>query len=1331
MNQLASYKSPHDLYKFLVLRNDENLKSSIEELYDNLCTFKISSAYTLREDLDKFLSLLCRVRSAQGEWNISESQAQLHMLRALPQELRCLRGIWSISDGKGSNGLRDHLVRQAKIHLESNPQYAAKAFRKNLANKKESKDGKDKVCTHCKKKGHSLDKCYAYKESKGDIADLPAWYSNRKNKSVVQQKKSPWSAMARASPILTAYKAAATVGMVESCNQQIVWELDTGSSQHFVYDRSVLTNYTEINDNHTVTGVGGAEFKIAGVGIVTTDKFILHQVFHVPEFKENLLSLFALLDKGIEHRTVAPNKLVFSRDGVDGFIGHVDPSTRRGTLVTNVVVRQASSFAKAVTMQVIRGSLFDVHKQLGHISYDRIIKLSKISSAIALTDNVKVPCSDCMKAKICDATHRTRSTPKQIDPAAALHFDTFGPIKTIGLDGQRFGVIGKDEASKFRFFEAVKSKEDVKNVVMRVITFLKLTLNLSVLSIISDNGTEYVNNELKCFLDSRGILHIRSHPYCPQQNGFVEREVRTISELARTVINASKLPSKLWPQACEYACYILNRSLTNQNTIPIESLTGKPVAFQYHCAFGTRAFILNHNNRGKFDNKGDEVFCVGHTDRINTLKFYDKLSNKIVISSQFTLTNETNDEDLLGVDSNEVMFIDFVTLNHPVNTHQLEKQAEKSKEVDLNLTFELPSHSQQDILNVQMQSDNVANEPDIPNVLLQSDSAANETEIGDVRDGPLFGDRILTKDWVMPCDTMNEEPVTSNRESVAWTFDGNEERNNRPLRPRKEVNYSLTRPYVYHRARYVTTNTDDISFEVAMASNDKERWLEAMGEEMSALQRTGTYSLVTKPPNANVINVMWVLRRKLKPNGELDRARLVAKGFQQKYGIDYMDTYSPVACASIIRCLFVAVVQYDMQFATFDVKTAFLNAELSETIFVQQPKGFSDDSQRVWKLNRTLYGLKQSSLMWSRTFTKKISKLGFKPLQTQACVFLRNDPFSVLVIYVDDGLVIAKNNEVIDSFLSEMECLFDIHRCDGKSYLGFQIHRLEDKIIINQETFIRKCLDKFMLDKSRVANIPMTKYSVDDDSTLLEEPNNFRQILGTLLYAAETSRLDIYYAVNQISRHQASQRVIDANKLQDILAYLNNTKSMGIMFSKVEYPLVELYTDADLAGDPITGCSTSGYVMLYCKSPVIWKSRRQKMVATSSCFAETVAVFQALEATSPHIETLEEVGLEIKRPVTLYCDNISVIYSASQTPANAKTRLHLTVKRKRIKEAIDNKEVELTHVTSEKQLADVFTKCRRLLCLSNPSSFLCRSSFFQLFWGQNVRMKSTSRRSKI
>lgn len=115
------------------------------------------------------------------------------------------------------------------------------------------------------------------------------------------------------------------------------------SSQHFVYDRSILTNYTEITDNHTVTSVGGAEFKIAGVGVVTTNKLNLSQVFHVPEFKENLLSLFALLDKRIEHRTVAPNKLVFSKDGIDGFVG-LD-SSRRGTLVTNVVVRQACSFA--------------------------------------------------------------------------------------------------------------------------------------------------------------------------------------------------------------------------------------------------------------------------------------------------------------------------------------------------------------------------------------------------------------------------------------------------------------------------------------------------------------------------------------------------------------------------------------------------------------------------------------------------------------------------------------------------------------------------------------------------------------------------------------------------------------------------------------------------------------------------------------------------------------------------------------------------------------------------------------------------------------------------
>lgn len=243
-----------------------------------------------------------------------------------------------------------------------------------------------------------------------------------------------------------------------------------------------------------------------------------------------------------------------------------------------------------MTTQVIGGSLPSAHKQLGHISYDRIIKLSKISSSIALTDTIKVPCTDCMKAKICD----DRTEGIEMYSSARINLFECRPHlmrhKTTGIEGQRFGVIGKDEASKFRFFEAVKSKDEAKNVVMRVISFLKLTFKLLVLSIVTDNGSEYVNKELKSFLDSRGITHNRSHPYCPQQNGFVEREVRTISELARTVINASRLPAKLWPQACEYACYILNRTPTNQNFIPYE-LVGKPVEFQFHYAFGSKAFV--------------------------------------------------------------------------------------------------------------------------------------------------------------------------------------------------------------------------------------------------------------------------------------------------------------------------------------------------------------------------------------------------------------------------------------------------------------------------------------------------------------------------------------------------------------------------------------------------------------------------------------------------------------------------------------------------------------------------------------------------------------------
>lgn len=321
--------------------------------------------------------------------------------------------------------------------------------------------------------------------------------------------------------------------------------------------------------------------------------------------------------------------------------------------------KQVLSKVNRVAKDPLVGPIFEIHKKLGHTSYDKIIMLAKQSDSIKLTDVNKVVCQDCIKAKIHDSTHNTRSTPKQTKPVASLHFDTFGPINPPGVEGEKYGVIGKDEATRYKFFSAVKTKDQVKDVVKRVINYLKLTLNLSVLSIITDNGLEYVNTDLSSFLDGLGILHYKSQPYCPKQNGFIEREVRSIKEMARSMLVSSKLPSRLWPFACEFACYIYNRIPTSDGFIHFQELFQKPLNLFNQFAFGTKGFVLDNNQSKTFDAKGLEVYFIGLTEKVNTLKFFSKIKNRVIISSQFQLTDtigtDENDESLFVEDGNDTL----------------------------------------------------------------------------------------------------------------------------------------------------------------------------------------------------------------------------------------------------------------------------------------------------------------------------------------------------------------------------------------------------------------------------------------------------------------------------------------------------------------------------------------------------------------------------------------------------------------------------------------------------------------------------------------------------
>lgn len=207
------------------------------------------------------------------------------------------------------------------------------------------------------------------------------------------------------------------------------------------------------------------------------------------------------------------------------------------------------------------------------------------------------------------------------------------------------------------------------------------------------------------------------------------------------------------------------------------------------------------------------------------------------------------------------------------------------------------------------------------------------------------------------------------------------------------------------------------TYEQAIESDDHTQWERAMNEEYDSLIKNRTWNLVDPPKDQKVIDNRWVFKLKQNPDGSIDRykARLVVRGFTQEYGIDYQETFSPVVKFTSVRAILALAASKQMKLQQFDVKTAFLNGDLEEDVYMSQPIGFDDGSGRVCKLSKSLYGLKQASRCWNKKFTSFICKFNFVASESDSCVFVCNGKHGmmILAIYVDDGLIAAENEKAI------------------------------------------------------------------------------------------------------------------------------------------------------------------------------------------------------------------------------------------------------------------------------------------------------------------------------
>ncbi|GJV13650.1 retrotransposon protein, putative, ty1-copia subclass [Tanacetum coccineum] len=281
------------------------------------------------------------------------------------------------------------------------------------------------------------------------------------------------------------------------------------------------------------------------------------------------------------------------------------------------------------------------------------------------------------------------------------------------------------------------------------------------------------------------------------------------------------------------------------------------------------------------------------------------------------------------------------------------------------------------------------------------------------------------------------------------------------------------------------------NYKAALLDPESDKWLNAMNVEMQSMKDNEVWELVELPPDAKTVGHKWLFKKKTDMDGAVHtyKARLVAKGFTQTPGIDYEETFSPVADIRAIRILIAIAAFYDYEIWQMDVKTAFLNGYLNEEVYMEQPEGFVSQKfpNRVCKLKRSIYGLKQASRQYNKRFDDEIKKFEFNQNPDEPCVYVKASGSYVtfLVLYVDDILIIGNNIPMLQDVKSYLGRCFAMKDLGEAAYIfGIKIYqdRLKRLIGLCQSAYIKKILKRFYMENSKRGT--MLLYDGDAVSTL-------------------------------------------------------------------------------------------------------------------------------------------------------------------------------------------------------------------------------------------------------
>ncbi|KAD5960655.1 hypothetical protein E3N88_12127 [Mikania micrantha] len=1072
-----------------------------------------------------------------------------------------------------------------------------------------------------------------------------------------------------------------------SACQSSIWYVDSGGSMHMTGSRSLLHNYFTGRRGFVSFG-NDAKGYIIGKGVVTNGEIRFDDVNHVENLKYNLLSVSQMCDKGHVSLFTKQDCRILSSD-VMPLIGKVlDEFTllkanRVGKVYAFDLSKKISVkghpclFSKASFKE---SNLW--HRRLGHVNIKNMNQLVKhgLVRGLPLKDfSCDENCSACLKGKQHKASFPSIGDSKSTGCLQLLHMDLFGPVQIMSMAKKKYCLVIVDDYSKFVWTFFLHSKGEVAKAIINFVLYAEKQYSLSIKCVRSDNGTEFRNHLLDEFYQSKGIQRQYSIPRTPEQNGVVERKNRTLIEAARTMLADSGLPLTFWAEAVNTACYVQNRVLVNQRWLktPYEILHSLTPLISFFRAFGCPCYILNTKDQlTKFDSKVDAGYFVGYS---STCKAY-RVFNCRTKSVEETLHVKFNECPKDSIPQNPAEMFDLNILQHDVENSGVEDEvlptapspASTKASPDISDDEDASTHLFRLSDNVSTSTKSYAPSASATPLTTNADEILASSQSFEIP-AAVFPESSSTAASVLPANTCTD--------LIPY-----QELKNHPLsQVLGDISAGVsTRSQLSNFCLYAlfVSQQEPKNYHIALRDIG---WVEAMQLELMQFKKQQVWELVSLPPGKCAIGTKWVFRNKTDEKGQIikNKARLVVQGFCQEEGIDYDETFAPVARLEAIRLFLAYAALHKLKVFQMDVKSAFLYGKIKEEVYVCQPPGFEDNKHPDWvyKLDKALYGLKQAPRAWYDTLSTFLLRNNFTRGSIDKTLFIQNvGQHKLLVqIYVDDIIFASSDPKLCDDFTALMTKTFEMSAMgELQFFLGLQIKQKSDGIFIHQSKYTKELLKKFDLQNCKPCSNPMsstTQLDADLKGPSVDE-TLYRCMIGSLMYLT-ASRPDIMFATCVCARFQATPKESHLIAVKRIFRYLQGTQSLGIWYSTGQSCKLVAFSDSDYAGCKLSRKSTSGGCQFLGNCLVSWQSKKQTSVATSTAEAEYIAAASCTSQILWLQSQLLDYGIqELKTPLLM--DSASALCIVKNPVQHSRTK-HIEIRHHFIRDCFE-KDVEHVNV---------------------------------------------------